>query len=501
LATQTGVELSVTECLRDGGQPAAQDAPELPWRELISLLPAAVYTTDRDGQITYYNEAAAALWGRRPTLGQDRWCGSWRLYRPDGQPMRHDECPMAVALATGQAVRGKGAIAERPDGKRFPFLAYPTPLRDAEGRLVGAVNMLVDMSDHAQAERDRQRLIAIVESSDDAIASKDLDGIVTSWNPGAERLFGYTAEEMIGRSITTIIPPDRRHEEPTILERVRQGKRVGHYDTIRRRKDGTLVDVSLTVSPVRDASGRIVGASKIARDISERKRAEERQELLTRELHHRTQNLFTVIQSVVSRSFVGKRSVAEAESTVLSRLASLAQTHALLAEREWQCADLAELSRTELRPYADRVTIEGPNVMLSPQAAQMFALALHELATNAVKYGALSNLAGRVEVKWSVVKPNGHRLFAFSWQERGGPPVTPPSDKGFGSAILERAMGEYFAKPPRIDFAAHGVTYEISGSLAAIAVHTPAQPTASSGPEPLACPPPCAAPTGQRDRS
>ncbi|HZT47703.1 MAG TPA: PAS domain S-box protein [Hyphomicrobiaceae bacterium] len=486
------LELSVTGNPEDMDLQAAEgrSRSQLEWRQLVDLLPAAVYTTDADGRITYYNQAAAELWGRRPTLGEDSWCGTWRLYWLDGRPMRHDECPMALTLATGCAVRGKGAIAERPDGKRFPFLAHPTPLRDAQGRTVGAVNMLVDMTDYALAEADRQRLTAIVESSDDAIISKDLDGIVTTWNPGAERLFGYTAEEMIGRSITTIIPADRRQEEPAILQRVRRGERVGHYDAVRVRKDGTLVDISLTVSPIRDASGRIIGASKIARDISERKRAEERQELLTRELHHRTQNLFAVVQSVVARSFVGKRTVADAESTVMSRLRSLAQAHALLAEREWQCADLAELARIELRPYADRVTIDGPTVMLAPQAAQMFALALHELATNAVKYGALSNLAGRVRIEWSVIKPNGHRRLTFRWRETGDPPVAAPSEKGFGSAILERAMGEYFDAPPRIDFAEHGVGYELSGPLEAVSIEAWQQPSASPARSaPLAAPP------------
>jgi PAS domain S-box-containing protein len=126
---------------------------------VLEMLPAAIYTTDTAGRITFYNQAAAELWGCRPELGSGRWCGSWRLFWPDGRPMRHDECPMAVALKEGRAVRGAEAIAERPDGTRIPFIPYPTPLRDAAGRIVGAVNMLVDITERKRAEQQQKGLI------------------------------------------------------------------------------------------------------------------------------------------------------------------------------------------------------------------------------------------------------------------------------------------------------------------------------------------------------
>src|ERR1044071_3891907 len=165
--------------------------------ELLDALPVAIYTTDAEGRITYYNEAAASLWGCRPELWSDRWCGSWKIFWPDGRPLPHDECPMAVTLKTGEPVRGVEAIAERPDGTRVNFLPYPTPVRDASGRLTGAINLLMDITERHANEVHAARLAAIVATSDDAIVSKTLEGTVTSWNAAATRLFGYAPEEII----------------------------------------------------------------------------------------------------------------------------------------------------------------------------------------------------------------------------------------------------------------------------------------------------------------
>jgi two-component sensor histidine kinase len=153
---------------------------------------------------------------------------------------------------------------------------------------------------------------------------------------------------------------------------------------------------------------------------------------------------------------------------VLERLHSLAQTHIMMIDKEWQGADLGEVVHTEMSPHMGRVRIEGPSIMLNAQAAQNFALALHELATNAAKYGALSNQGGQVHINWSVFKPNGHCRFKFRWEERGGPEVSIPKHKGFGSAVPEQIMAEYFETPPQIEFARTGVKYELRGSLEAI---------------------------------
>jgi PAS domain S-box-containing protein len=257
------------------------------FRLLLENLPAGAYTCDSEGLITYYNEQAVRLWGRAPQLHDpvDRFCGSFKLYRADdGAPINHDQCWMALALRERRDFNGQEIIIERPDGSRVTGLAHANPIFDADGRLLGAVNILVDISDRKQAEEAHGFLAAIVASSDDAIVGKTLEGRVLSWNAGAERLFGYTAEEMIGQSILRIIPPERRDEETLILSKISRGERIDHFETVRVDKHGRRLDISLTVSPVCDKAGRVIGASKVARDISERKRAESAMRRLKDEL-------------------------------------------------------------------------------------------------------------------------------------------------------------------------------------------------------------------------
>ncbi|MBC9929489.1 PAS domain S-box protein [Chitinophaga qingshengii] len=243
------------------------------YRHLLQNLPAAIYTCDAEGRILWYNEAAVALWGRAPVVGKDMWCGSWKIFDTDGiTPMPLETCPMARALQTGEVVREEEIIVERPDGTRRNVQPYPDPIIDEDGRVAGAVNMLIDITELRAAQIHMARLAAIVEGSDDAIISKTLEGIITSWNPGAEKLFGYTAGEAVGQSIMMLIPPDRAQEEVEIIDRLRRGVKIEHFETKRRTKDGRLLDISLTVSPLKDARGRIVGASKIARDVTEQKK-------------------------------------------------------------------------------------------------------------------------------------------------------------------------------------------------------------------------------------
>lgn len=430
----------------------ASRGSELQGREVLEALPAAVYTIDAEGRITFFNQAAADLWGCRPTLGTSEWCGSWRLYWPDGRPMRHDECPMAVALTEGHPIHGAEAVAERPDGTRVPFLAYPTPLRDRSGALTGAVNTLIDITERKRTEQLTRRIASIVEFSDDAIVSKGLDGIIKTWNPGAERLFGYTAEEVIGKPVTLLIPMDRHDEEPDILSRIQRGERIDHYETVRQRKDGSLVEISLTVSPIKNAEGRIIGASKIARDITERHRAEEQRQLLLREMNHRVKNLFSLASGVVTLSARSAGTPEDLAAAVRERLAALARAQDLTlpdlsrgAVRAERAISLRSLVSTIISPFDDtkpggaRVAIDGPDVRVGVSTVTGVALLLHEFATNAAKYGAFSVASGRVKIEWSIAEG----VLLLQWEEQGGPPLEPPGDDaaGFGTMLARRIVG------------------------------------------------------------
>lgn len=450
LRDDSGAVAGAVNIFRQSEPPAQVPEPELPGNvslvQTLQALPAAIYFTDADGKITFYNQAAAEMWGARPEIGGSEFCGSWKLFRPDGTPLPHDQCPMAVALREQRAISGEEAEAERPDGTRIPFLAYPTPLFDEAGTLVGAVNMLVDISGRKTAEVASQRLAAIVESSHDAILSKDVNGIITSWNRGAERLYGYREDEVLGRSVTLLIPLDRQDEEPRILARIRSGERIEHYETVRQKKDGSLVDVSLSVSPIFDGAGKVIGASKIARDISERRRAEEQKDLLLREMDHRVKNLFALASGLVNVSAGGAASVGDLVSDLQSKFRALARAHALTLSTTGNDSDrtatLHNLIAEITEPYrgedgVSRVRVYGEDFPLGRTAVTSIALLLHEFATNAIKYGALGNPDGEVLVEISSVG-NDVRII---WREAGvSQQREGSSGDGFGSRLARATV-------------------------------------------------------------
>jgi PAS domain S-box-containing protein len=285
---------------------------------------------------------------------------------------------------------------------------------------------------------DAQRFAAVVQFSHDAIITKDLAGIITSWNPAAERIFGYLAEEAVGKSVTILIPPDRQDEEPLILQRIRRGELIEHYETVRRRKDGKYIDISLTVSPIRDADGAIVGASKIARDVTDRKRSEAQISALAGEAEHRAKNVLAVVQAVVRLS---QSSTPEGLKAVIDgRIRALAHVHDLFVQSRWAGADLRHLVEDELSPYSRggrQTSLEGPAVLLQRDVAQTVAVALHELATNAAKYGALSREEGHVDVAWSRIDDGS---LVIRWTESGGPHVYTPSHGGFGTRVINSML-------------------------------------------------------------
>ena len=306
---------------------------------------------------------------------------------------------------------------------------------------------------------------SVIESSHDAIITKNLNGIITSWNAGAEHIFGYKPEEVLGKPVTILIPPDHENEEPAILERIRRGERIDHYDTIRVRKDGTPLDISLTISPVRDAAGKIIGASKIARDVTVRKRTEAQLKYLAGETEHRTKNILATVQAVVQ--LTRAENVPEFKKAIEGRIQALANVHRLFVESRWAGAELHDLVSEELAPYrrgdGTRLSIEGPKLLLEPNAAQTMAVVCHELATNAAKYGALSVGDGRVVVTWNST-PDGRLVLC--WNETGGPPVTVPIHEGFGTRVMGK-MVQQSSGEVRFDWRPEGLACEVAMSIKA----------------------------------
>ena len=337
----------ITERKRTEG---ALRASEERFRTLFELGPSAVYACDARGVILDFNQRATELWGRTPARGDDseRFCGSIRMFRPDGSFMPHDQCPMAwVVSGKISAVNDEEVIVERPDGSR----------------------------------------------------------------------------------VTAVV----------------------------------------NIRSLRNECGEVTGAINCAYDITERKHVEEHQRFLMGELAHRGGNLLAVIQSIVARSLTGAKPLAEERNTLTRRLQALARSQSALMSKGFQGAPVAEIIRLEFEGFSDRVMAKGPDVMLNSRAAQTFALLLHELATNAAKYGALSLPdRGHVDIHWSITGEAEEARFKFHWQERGGPPVVVPTRKGFGSILLEKLASQDFGAQPTITFAPHGVNYSIDASLSAM---------------------------------
>lgn len=281
------------------------------------------------------------------------------------------------------------------------------------------------------------RHLAIVSTASDAILTKTLDGMIDSWNPAAERLLGYTRDEIIGKSVRIIIPPSRQSEEDDILRRITTGERIASYDTERMTKAGKAIEVSLTASPL-FVGGHVTGASSIMHDISARKRRERQNSVLLQEVNHRSKNLLAVVQAIARQTACGTPDAFLSAFT--ARLGALAASHDLLVESQWEGVDLRALVGRELERFHDllgsRITITGPDIRLSPQTTQLMGMIFHELATNAAKYGALSNDNGRIWIIWAITERAGRSRLHLEWQERDGPPIRTPSHKGFGTTLL-----------------------------------------------------------------
>ena len=306
-------------------------------------------------------------------------------------------------------------------------------------RATRSIGLVVDITDRKHGEEANALLASTVQSSNDAIFSIDCNKIIRTWNGGAERLYGFTAAEAIGRPLAIFCPDDLRDEQAGLYAETTAGETV-LVETVRRHKDGRLIPVGISGSPIRSPEGQIVGVAAVHRDMTERRRYEEHLAFTMRELSHRTKNLLAVVQGVAH--MIGRRSddVEEFETRFRGCIQALAYCHDLLVQHDWQGATVEELLRTQLAPFGGsdegRVIAHGPDVYLTPQAMQSLGLILHELATNATKHGALSNPSGTIVIGWSRDPQNNG--IQVVWQESGGPPVVQPTRKGFGRVVFER---------------------------------------------------------------
>ncbi len=347
------------------------------------------------------------------------------------------------------------------------FLMRIRPYRTLNGIVDGVVITFVDISEQKRHQETLSRLAAIVESSDDAIIGHTLDGIITSWNRGAERIFGYRADEIAGKPICALIPEGDKDAMPAVLERVKNGEAIQSFETARAAKDGKRIHISITVSAVRDAEGRIIAASTVARDVSDRVRAEKQRTLLMKELDHRTKNTLATVLAIASQTATRSATIVDFTEAFQSRLLALANTQNLLSEDHWRGASLRRILATELSPYdhngdEPRFTLDGENVSLESTQALALGMALHELTTNAAKYGALSTPGGRVDVSWSIDKRAPEPMLRLKWVESGGPPVAQPKRRGFGLGLLESySLGDEVC----VEFLPQGLRCSISAML------------------------------------
>lgn len=338
-----------------------------------------------------------------------------------------------------------------------------------EGGRPGLILLAIqDVTDERRGEVAARRLAAIVDSSLDAIVSIDLAGEITSWNAGAEKIFGFGAAEMIGQPLAVMNDPGYLPTLPDCLAHFQTGGGTLHYERPRLRKDGTAVWVAVTESPLRDASGGLLAASSIARDITDRRAAEQLRETLVNELNHRVKNSLAVVQAIGSQTLRGNVSLAVARKAFGARLSALARAHDLIVSGDWSGTNLASVIRATIAPYSEetgRFDVSGPYVALVPQEAVTFSLALHELCTNAMKYGALSVPEGRVEIVWSVTGVADSARMVWTWSESGGPPVTPPTHRGFGSSLIERVLPMELNGVVTVTYAPSGLICVLNAAL------------------------------------
>ena len=443
----------------------------------LDALPIGLYACDADGHILRVNRRAVELWGRAPLLldPTQRFCGSFRVESLDGRFIAPDETPMARAVLHGESFDGAEAVVQNPDGRRWVARVHVAPLQGPGGEIVGAINCFEDVShehEMRQAMERQQRTfdLAMVASQMGTWRYSIADNICV-YDENAQRLYGLTEARFRhdAEGVKAKFHPD---DMDTMWARVAQALDPagdGRYDVEYRVKqlDGSwrwLSAWGLVEFEGHGSERKPVAIAGASRDISELKQAETFQRLLVNELNHRVKNSLATAQSIVSQSLRGVPGVAEAREAIEARIGSLARAHDLLTARNWSGADLRDVVARAVEPFAaSQFQISGPALDIEPRLALALSMALHELATNATKYGALSVSAGRVVLGWAVARD----VLSMSWRESGGPPVAPPQRRGFGSRLLKYGFADDPGGGTQLDYAPEGLCCTISVALSA----------------------------------
>lgn len=375
-------------------------------------------------------------------------------------------------LAAGKEERNVDLIGETlASGEAaHHWIGHFYPLVDAERSIVGVGLMVEDVAERRRGERANAQLAALVKASGDAIILLSVKGDILTWNPAAERLFGYAADQAIGRSARMLYAEEGDREFEDNYARLRAGEPVAR-DSVRRHRDGHALDVSINVAPIFDEYGRLTGFSAVVRDIREQKRRGEHVRLILRELSHRTKNLLAIVLAIARQTALKSEGIDDFQRRFFGRLQGLSHSHDLLVKEDWTGVSIEALVRTQLASFAEmtdaNLEIAGPHLRLKPEAAQPLGLALHELATNATKYGALSVPGGRLSVTWR--RESDPPRLRMEWRERGGPPVEPPQSKGFGYQLIDWMVASALDGTVSLDFAREGLVWTLDMSLANLA--------------------------------
>jgi len=454
---------------------------------LLDLLPIATFICDARGTILQYNRHAVAVWGRAPQPGQthEEFSQGSLFSELDGSIRRS---MVSEVLATGQSVRDVERIVERPDGSSLIVSVNIDPLRDAKGNVVGVVNCFLDITERKrmdnalersrlQALEQEQRFAATYEHAAIGISEIAPDGRFLRVNEAICAISGFSREHLLANMLFTHTHPDDADPDRQAFRKQVAGE-LDFYSIEKRfiRRDGRVIWISVRSSPVRDANERLLYVVRVVQDITERKAAEQRQRLLMDELNHRVKNTLATVQSLATQTARGATTPAAFRERFEGRLIALSKAHDQLTTHHWESVDLRELLSGSLAPYAgttsDRVVLRGEDVVLHPRAVLTLAMAVHELTTNAAKYGALSVPSGSVEVQWRPVRAeNGGPCLQIEWIEQGGPNVVEPEQHGFGTKLIEGSIASDLAGKTQLVFQPQGLRCEITIPMKAATVH------------------------------